>query len=104
MRWTMFPPILPRPTKPSCITELLLESGDGAGEVAGGQPHARCGEAVAAQGLQVAVGLRVVHELEEAPRRRAALVELAGRVQEARAVAPRGRDAVALDQRRAQAG
>ena len=102
--------------------ELLLESGDGAGQVAGGQaargrPAGRgraasagrrrparrsaCGTSRACRARR---GRRrcVVHELEEAPRRRAALVELAGRVQEARAVAPRRRDAVALDQRRAQ--
>ena len=40
------------------------------------------------------VALRVVDELEEPPGRRAALVELAGRVQVARAVSERGRDAV----------
>src|SRR5918992_1093688 len=101
--------------------ELLLESGDGAAEVAGGQEDAGGRQAVAAQRLQVAVGLRVeqraererhagdgevdlaaVAQLEEAAGRRAALVELAGRVQEARPVAPRRRDAVALDQHRAQ--
>src|SRR5919109_75059 len=107
MRWTMLPPIRPRPTKPSCIrSQAFLESGDRADEVGGGQAHADGRPAVAAHGLEVAgrlgvdqraerIGLggnleilgEVVHELEEAPRRRPALVELAGRVQVARAVA-----------------
>ena len=88
-----------------------------------GKPHADGREAVVAQGLQVAVGLRVDQRAERVglaghverrpsesctswrkrPVGGPALVELAGGVQEARAVAERRRDAVALDHRRAQA-
>src|SRR4051794_28262476 len=83
--------------------ELLLDRVDVAGA------DADRGQAVVAQRLQIAVrlgsdqrGERVrlagnlevlagfVDELQEAPDLRAALVELPGRVQEPRAVAPRG--------------
>ena len=57
--------------RPSCrgrrsrsASELLLESGDRAGQVAGVQPHADGREAVVAQRLQVAVGLRVDERAE----------------------------------------
>src|SRR4029078_3733085 len=98
-----------RPTR-SAWLESLLESLDGTGEIADRESYPDGRQAVLAQRLQVAVGLRVdeladrvglpahievvlpvVHELEELPGRRAALVELAGGVEEARAVAPRGR-------------
>src|SRR3954453_23970707 len=93
MRWTMLPPIRPRPTKPICIGSEPLDADDG--------------QAVVLERLQVARGLRgdelrelavapVPHDLDEDALRRAALVELAGRVQEPRPVAERGRHAVVL--------
>src|SRR3989442_15724930 len=60
MRWTMLPPILPSPMKPSCMSrspsevlDLLYQCGDRQHRVAL-HPHALGGQAVVAQGLQVA--------------------------------------------------
>ena len=109
----MLPPILPSPTNPICMSNCSLMR----------RCRRRRGKAVVAQRLEVAVGLGadqraererlagdlevlggLVDDLQEAADLRAALVELAGRVQEARAVAPRRGDLVALDQRGAQPG
>src|SRR3954452_12985090 len=127
IRWDMLPPIFPRPMKPICMGSVPFDSGgdavDAARQVVGVQADAHGGPAVVAQGLQVAVGLggdqgpepvglardlgvlaAVVDELQEAAGRRAALVVLPGRVQEARAVAPRRRDLRAPGDGGAQAG
>ena len=96
----------------SACLELLLDRVD----VADADAHG--GEAVVAQRLEIAVRLGsdqrgkgvglagdlevlggLVDELQEAAGLRAALVELPGRVQEPRAVAPGRGDVVALDQR-----
>src|SRR5919197_1648108 len=92
----MFPPIRPRPIIPSCICLSLLEM------------DARDAAAALLQRREVARGLRadqlreaerlirdrqlvtgLVDDLQEEPRRRAALVQLARRVQIARAEAVR---------------
>src|ERR1700693_3028661 len=113
MRCTMFPPILPSPTKPICVTFLLLdhcgESAQGAHWVISLQSDALRGQVELTQRFEVADRLRVleggegvgrarylhivrtvVNQLQEASGLWAALVELAGGVQEARAVAERG--------------
>ena len=101
MRWTMLPPILPSPTNPSCIRGSPSRRAHGG---RGRAPRSVCRSPSACARISVpkrvrlaghleVVG-RVVDELEEAPGRRAALVELAGRVQVARAVAERGGHAV----------
>src|SRR5687767_6849073 len=67
MRWTMFPPIFPRPTKPSCIWSLLLDlCGQGVERVGGiaFQAQALGGEPVVAQGVQVAGRRGVLERLE----------------------------------------
>src|SRR5215207_8560166 len=78
MRWTMLPPILPSPMNPSCIR---------------GSPSRRARLAGDRQ-----VGRRLVDDLDEPAGRWAALVELACRVQVARAVAERGGHAVVGDE------
>src|SRR5919205_495532 len=126
MRWTMLPPIFPRPTKPSCIWSELL---DLVGELPQGlrrialEADALGRQAVVAQGLPVPGGLgvlqraeavagardlgvlvAVVHQLEEDPGRRPPLVQLAGRVQEAGAVAEGGGAPGAIPDRLAKPG
>src|SRR4029079_5852302 len=76
MRWTMLPPILPRPTKPSCMFRYSLSGsrshrrgrrrgGARAPRGRGGSTaDARGGQAVRPQGLQVAVGLGVDERAE----------------------------------------
>src|SRR5215208_42699 len=110
-RWTILPPIRPRPTKPSCIWSELLDLVGELLDRLGGvalEPDSLGRPVVAAQRLQVPgrlgvleraervagaryldVLLAVVDELQEDPGRRAPLVELSGRVQEARPVAER---------------
>ena len=112
----MLPPILPSPTKPICVTVVLLDPRGQRAQRARGvialQPHALGGQPELAQRLQVADRLRVLERGERVgapgistsrgpswsscrkrPVVRPALVELAGGVQEARAVAERGRRA-----------
>ena len=103
-------PMRPRPIIPSCIYVLLdVDARDAAAallqrrEVPGGLRADQPAEAERLAGDRQLVA-RVVDHLQEQPRVRAALVQLAGRVQIARAVPVRDDEAAAVAQRLHEAG